>query len=62
MQAPNLVSTDGGATWEQSVNFGKKYTVEKLLSQGNGKVKAHLRDKKVHFWVQSKDDIKWFAK
>jgi hypothetical protein len=55
------VSTDGGRTWTEIAYFGGAIRIEALTSNGPGTVKAHLRDSRRRFWVQSNDDRTWLT-
>jgi hypothetical protein len=55
------VSTDGGRTWTEIANFGSAVRIEALTTDRQGRVRAHLRDSRHRFWVQSDNDRTWLT-
>lgn len=56
-----LVSMNNGQSWQQVVDFGKKYTVTKITTDEQGIVSANLTDQQLNFWVHSKNDVHWMT-
>jgi hypothetical protein len=56
-----LVSMNNGQSWQQVVDFGKKYTITKITADEQGIVSVNLTDQHLNFWVHSKNDVHWMT-